>query len=88
VRVQEVMLNDYKMRYMLLDKEGFPVVPVMKYLKYLDNTGKSRNTLKTYCYALKQYFTFLVGEQKEYIVAIIRKMPLSSIRVRMNACIG
>jgi integrase/recombinase XerD len=66
VRVQEVILNEYKKRYMLLDKDGIPVVPVMKYLKYLDNTGKSSNTLKTYCYALKQYFTYLVELQKDY----------------------
>jgi integrase/recombinase XerD len=66
VRVQEVFLDDYKKRYLLLDEEGVPVVPVMKYLKYLDNTGKSSNTLKTYCYALKQYFTYLVELQKDY----------------------
>ncbi|TKH43009.1 transposase [Paenibacillus terrae] len=57
MRVQEVILNDNKKRYLLLDEVGVPVVPVMKYLKHLDQTGKSNNTLKTYCYALKQYFT-------------------------------
>ncbi|MGN7360687.1 site-specific integrase [Paenibacillus sp. SAF-054] len=41
-----------------MDAVGVPVVPVMKYLKYLDQTGKSNNTLKNYCYALKQYFTY------------------------------
>ncbi|MGW8957703.1 hypothetical protein [Paenibacillus sp. NPDC055715] len=39
MRVQEVILNDNKKRYLLLDEVGVPVVPVMKYLKYLDQTG-------------------------------------------------
>jgi integrase len=49
-----------------VDEKGFPVIPVVKYLKYLDTTGKSRNTLKTYCYALKQYFVFLQEKKKDY----------------------
>jgi integrase/recombinase XerD len=48
------------------DEVGVPVVPVMKYLKYLDQTGKSNNTLKTYCYALKQYFTYLEEQKIDY----------------------
>ncbi|KQB94103.1 hypothetical protein GEPA3_0934, partial [Geobacillus sp. PA-3] len=49
MRVQEVLLENNNRRYILVDEEGFPVIPVVKYLKYLDTTGKSRNTLKTYC---------------------------------------
>ncbi|ASA20259.1 tyrosine-type recombinase/integrase [Paenibacillus donghaensis] len=66
MRVQEVILNDNKKRYLLLDEVGVPVVPVMKYLKHLDQTGKSNNTLKTYCYALKQYFTYLEERKIDY----------------------
>ena len=66
MRVQEVLLENNIRRYILVDEEGFPVIPVVKYLKYLDTTGKSRNTLKTYCYALKQYFVFLQEKKKDY----------------------
>ncbi|WP_419182274.1 site-specific integrase [Paenibacillus radicis (ex Xue et al. 2023)] len=38
----------------------------MKYLKHLGQTGKSNNTLKTYCYALKQYFTYLKERNIDY----------------------
>lgn len=51
---------------MLIDGNGLPVIPVLKYLKYLDNTGKSRNTQKTYCYALKQYFAYLKETNKDH----------------------
>ncbi|MEI4800548.1 tyrosine-type recombinase/integrase [Bacillus sp. FJAT-51639] len=65
MRVQEVILENGK-RYILVDNEGIPVIPVMKYLKYLDVTGKSNNTQKTYCYALKQYFLYLQETEKDY----------------------
>ncbi|MCU4930063.1 site-specific integrase [Bacillus cereus] len=66
MKVQEVILEDNSRRYMLLDGEGFPVLPVMKYLKYLDTAGKSSNTQKTYCYALKQYFVYLHEKKKDF----------------------
>ncbi|MDQ0185290.1 tyrosine-type recombinase/integrase [Cytobacillus sp. FSL R5-0569] len=66
MKVQEVLLDGNKKRYMLLDEGGLPVAPVTKYLKYLDATEKSSNTLKTYCYALKQYFDYLEEVKKDY----------------------
>ncbi|EOO34388.1 MULTISPECIES: tyrosine-type recombinase/integrase [Bacillus cereus group] len=65
MRVQEVILEESK-KYMLVDERGIPIVPVVKYLKYLDSTGKSRNTQKTYCFALKQYFVYLRETEKDY----------------------
>ncbi|WP_141994790.1 tyrosine-type recombinase/integrase [Bacillus sp. B4EP4a] len=66
MRVQEVLIENQTKRYMLLDHNGFPVLPVLKYIKYLDTTGKSSNTQKTYCYSLKQYFTYLEETNKDY----------------------
>jgi integrase/recombinase XerD len=62
--VKRKVIENNNSRYILVDEEGFPVIPVVKYLKYLDTTGKSRNKLKTYCYALKQYFVFLQEKRK------------------------
>lgn len=45
MKVQEVMVNG-NLKYMLIDNNESPVFTVTKYLKYLDNTGKSNNTLK------------------------------------------
>lgn len=63
--VQEVKVNGQR-KYLLVDSEGLPITPVVKYLKYLDQTGKSHNTLKTYCYGLKHYFTFLKETGRDY----------------------
>lgn len=65
VYVQEVKVQGQR-KYLLIDSEGNPIVPVVKYLKYLDQTGKSYNTLKTYCYGLKHYFTFLEETERDY----------------------
>lgn len=59
MKVQEVKLDNNIRRYLLIDNAGMPVLPVAKYLKYLDNGEKSSNTQKTYCYALKHYFEYL-----------------------------
>lgn len=50
-------------RYVLIDNNGQLVKPVTKYLKYRDNTGSARNTLRRHCYNLKLFFEFL--SQKE-----------------------
>lgn len=66
VRVQAVILEKNKIRYILVDDDGLPVIPVIKYLKHLDNTNKSINTIKTYCYSLKLYFEFLKETRNNY----------------------
>lgn len=65
MKVQEVLVNDKK-RYLLIDRDNKPVVPVLKFLKYLDNIGKAENTLKSYCHYLKFYFQFLNEKDKGY----------------------
>lgn len=59
MKVQEIKLDNTQKRYLLIDEKGFPIIPVAKYLKYIDNCGRSHNTQKTYCYALKMYFEYL-----------------------------
>jgi integrase/recombinase XerD len=63
VKVQPLITSENKTRYILVDNSGEPVEPVLKFIKFKDNSGSARNTLRTYCYHLKLYFEFL--EQKE-----------------------
>lgn len=58
MRVEEISFDNTK-AYLLLDTNGLPIEPVAKYMKYLHNKKSSSNTLKTYCTALKFYFTYL-----------------------------
>ena len=59
-------MNSNKKRYLLIDEKGLPVLPVAKYLKYIDNSEKSYNTQKTYCYSLKLYFQYLKDVDLDY----------------------
>jgi len=45
--------NDGKERYYLTDDNNIPVEPVLDYLKFEDNRGLARNTLKLHCIQLK-----------------------------------
>lgn len=64
LKVQEIE-TDRGLRYILLDDEYDCVIPVNSYLKFLDNLGKSPNTLKSYAYSLKIYYEFLNFERLE-----------------------
>jgi integrase/recombinase XerD len=65
MKVQEVLI-DGKKRYLLIDWNNKPVIPVLKYLKYIDNIEKTGNILKSYCHHLKFYFQFLNEKEKGY----------------------
>lgn len=64
--LDEVIIEGNQKIYMFLNDNCLPVVPVAKYLKYLNSTGKSSNTQKSYCYDLKHFFEFLELIDKDY----------------------
>lgn len=66
MRVETLITGEGKERYMLVDDKGDPVKTVLKYIKYKDNTGAARNTLRAYCYHLKLFFEFLKQENLDY----------------------
>lgn len=66
MRVEEIFTPDGKKRYLLVDDRGEPVEPVYKFLKFKDNAGKARNTLRAYCYHLKEFFEFLQQKGCDY----------------------
>ena len=66
MKVQEVKLDNNQRRYLLLDDNRVPIIPVARYLKYIDNSEKSFNTQKTYAYSLKLYFEYLEEINVDY----------------------
>lgn len=62
-----MITSENKVRYVLVDQQGDMVLPVMKFLKYKDNTGTARNTPRSYCYTLKNYFEFLEQKNMSYM---------------------
>ncbi|MFV0466664.1 MAG: site-specific integrase, partial [Lachnospiraceae bacterium] len=66
MKVIEVTTTDNKTRYYLADETGAPVEPVLQYLRFKDNAGYARNTLRMHCIHLKHYFSFLKEGNKDY----------------------
>lgn len=66
MKVVELKTVDGRVRYYLADDTGAPVQPVLKYLKFKDNAGYARNTLRMHCIHLKHFFTYLGEAGKEY----------------------
>ena len=79
---------DGKTRYYLTDGSGTPVPEVMDYLKFLDNQGKARNTLRLSCYQLQNYYRFLEETGKDYrdvTIDDIRRLKASSYHIESYA---
>lgn len=57
---------DGKTRYYLADASGRPVPEVKDFLRFLDNQGKARNTLRLSCYQLQNYYQYLEEAGKDY----------------------
>ena len=66
MKVVELKTVDGRVRYYLADDAGAPVQPVLKYLKFKDNAGYARNTLRMHCIHLKHFFTYLEEAVKDY----------------------
>ena len=65
MRVEKISLSNNQSRYVVLDDEGEFIESVNKFIKFKDNAGRSRNTLRSYCYHLASFFEFL--KQKNLI---------------------
>jgi integrase len=91
MKVETVIKADGKERYIVVDSKGEIVLPVAKFIKYRDNVGAARNTLRTYAYHLKLFFQYLDQCNMDYMDIDIDKManfvgwlqkPDESLKVR------
>jgi integrase len=66
MKVVEFKTVEGKTRYYLADATGKPVEPTLKYLRFKDNSGYARNTLRSQCIHLKHFFAYLEELGREY----------------------
>lgn len=59
MEVVKVKTEDGKERYFVADDNGLPIEPILKFIRFKDNTNFARNTLRMYCQHLKLYFEYL-----------------------------
>jgi site-specific recombinase XerD len=67
MRVQEIVTpQHHHKRYVVVDESGDLIIPIARYLKYLDAIGRARNTLRSYAQSLSLYFTYLAQQDLDY----------------------
>lgn len=66
MEVVKVKTEDGKERYFVADDDGLPIEPILKFIRFKDNTNFARNTLKMYCQHLKLYFEYLQQRELDF----------------------
>ena len=56
---------------MVVDSQAEPVLVINRFLKFKDNAGKARNTLRAYAYQLSLYFEYLEQKKLDYREAVL-----------------
>lgn len=59
MRVQQLDQSDGPPSYTVVDDVGLPIVPIDQYLGYLTARGSSPNTVRSYAFDLRDFWTFL-----------------------------
>lgn len=66
MEVVKVKTEDGKERYFVADDDGLPIEPILKFIRFKDNTNYARNTLRMYCQHLKLYFEYLQQRELDF----------------------
>lgn len=66
MEVVKVKTEDGKERYFVADENGLPIEPILKFIRFKDNTNYARNTLRMYCQHLKLYFEYLQQRELDF----------------------
>jgi len=67
MKVQRALIpGSNKITWMVIDDNYIPITPIQQYLGYLDNTGKSPNTVRSYAYHLMLYWEYLNDKSLEW----------------------
>lgn len=66
MEVVRVKTEDGKERYFVADDLGLPIEPILKFIRFKDNTNYARNTLRMYCQHLKLYFEYLQQRELDF----------------------
>ena len=69
MRVQRVFMpGSGSKSWTVLGDDQVPLEPVERFLSYLASVEKSPNTVKSYAHDLKDWFTYLTGQDRKSVV--------------------
>lgn len=76
MEVVRVKTEDGKERYFVADDDGLPIEPILRFIRFKDNTNFARNTLRMYCQHLKLYFEYLQQRELDFQKVTIDDLAL------------
>ncbi|EPY2306038.1 tyrosine-type recombinase/integrase [Clostridium sporogenes] len=76
MEVVKVKTEEGRERYFVAHDDGLPVEPILKFIRFKDNTNFARNTLRMYCQHLKLYFEYLQEHNLDFQKATIDDLSL------------
>lgn len=76
MEVVKVKTEEGKERYFVADDDGLPIKPILKFIRFKDNTNYARNTLRMYCQHLKLYFEYLQQRELDFQKVTIDDLAL------------
>lgn len=76
MEVVKVKTEEGKERYFVANDDGLPIEPVLKFIRFKDNTNFARNTLRMYCQHLKLYFEYLQQRELDFQEVTIDDLAL------------
>ena len=76
MEVVKVKIEYEKERYFVADDNGIPIEPILKFIRFKDNTNYARNTLRMYCQHLKLYFEYLQQRDLDFQKVTIDDLAL------------
>lgn len=76
MEVVKVKTEEGKERYFVVDANGLPVKPILKFIRFKDNINYARNSLRMYCQHLKLYFEYLEENNLDFQKVTIDDLSL------------
>ncbi len=76
MEVVKVKTEEGKERYFVVDVDGLPVEPILRFIRFKDNINYARNSLRMYCQHLKLYFEYLKENNLDFQKVTIDDLSL------------
>jgi integrase/recombinase XerD len=71
MQLQRIRTSDNQEAWLVLDANYFPVKPITEFIRYLVNTEKSPNTIRSYANHLRLYWEFLEANQYDWLTVTV-----------------
>lgn len=74
MQVQKVRLGPDHHSYIVLGNDHLPIKPILRFIRYLDNTDKSIHTIRAYANHLKLFWDYLTDNKFDWSIITLDQL--------------